>query len=62
MMGVIRVIPIHPLPESLRLLGNDGGVFLHAGDAGLGEFVQAKFLDILFRGKAEFFLDLDLDP
>ena len=61
-IGKVRVIPIHPLTETNRLVGDDGGEFFHALDALVGELVQTVSLDVVLGLEAELLLDLDLNP
>ena len=61
-LRVVRVVPVHPEAEPLRLLRDHGGEAIDARLALLDEAVDAVLLDIALRAEAEFLLDLDLDP
>ena len=60
--GVVRVVPVHPEAEPLRLLRNHLGEVCDAVLAVLDEFFDAVGLDIEFRVEAEFFFYLDFHP
>ncbi len=59
--GVVRVVPVHPHAEPLRLLGLDARVMSDAFLAALGELGEAVALDLALRIEAERLLHLDLD-
>src|SRR5574338_478312 len=59
---VIRVVPVHPLPEPGRLAAYLVGELRHALAAGAGEAVQPERLDVALRVELEVLLYLHLDP
>ena len=59
---VVVVVPVHPHPEPLRLLGLHLGEAGHALLAPLGELGEPVLLDLALRIEPELLLDLDLDP
>ena len=59
---VVGMLPVHPLPESDRLVGDHLGVGIHSFAAGLRELRQAERLDIRLAPEPEGTLDLDFHP
>ncbi len=57
-----RVVPVHPVPEPLALLGLAGREGQHALLAQADELGDPVRLDVALRGEAEVALDVDLDP
>ena len=61
-LGVVRVVPLHEVAETLGLAGDDVGEVVDACFALVHELADAVGLDLLFRLEALFFFDFDLDP
>ena len=61
-VGVVGVVPVHPLGEPKRLLGDLVGEALDALLARVDEAVDAVGLDVALRREAELSLHLHLDP
>ena len=61
-VGVIRPFPIHPQTQTLRLFGDDCGVFIDARAAFAGKIFHTKRQNIGFAPEAQRFLDFDFDP
>ena len=61
-VGVIGVVPLHPLTEPLRLVGDDAGEMLDTVNALLREVVHTVIFDVLFRLEAELFFNLNFYP
>ena len=59
---VVAVLPVHPHPEPLALLGLLRGKSVHARLAQLHEAVDPERLDLALVIEAQLALDLDLDP
>ena len=60
--GVVVVVPVHPHPEPLGLLGDHLGELGDALAAAGGELGEAVRLDLALGVQPERLLDLDLDP
>src|SRR5215213_9238237 len=58
---VVRVVPVHPHPEPLRLFRLNSGEVRDALLAALRELGEPVLLDLALGVEAERFLDLDLD-
>ena len=58
----VGVRPIHPLPESDRLVGLDSGVSIHPLAAAVGEFGDAVRFDVALGVEPKLPLDLDFEP
>ena len=61
-MGVVGVVPVHPLTEANGLAGLDAGEGFDAGAAGVGEGFQAKGFDVALGVEAQVFFDFNLQP
>ena len=61
-VGVVGVIPVHPLTESLRLLCDNARVFLYSLDTFVGKLIKTVSLDIVLCLKSELLLNLNLYP
>ena len=61
-VGVVAVLPVHPHPEPLALLGLLRRKSVHARLAQLHEAVDPERLDLPLVVEAQLALDLDLDP
>ena len=61
-VGVIGVVPVHPLAQALGLFRDDAGEFLHTVHALAREFIHAIGFDIALAGEAQLLFHLDLDP
>ena len=61
-VGVVGVIPVHPLTESYRLLGDDARELLYTLDTLFGELIKTVSFDIVLGLKAKLLFNLDLDP
>ena len=59
---LVRVIPVHPVAQPLRLFGLSCGEAEHAAFAFVDEVVNAVLVDGGLRAQAELLFDLDLDP
>ena len=61
-VGVIGVVPLHPLTETLRLVGDDAGEVLDTVNALFRKVIHAVVFDVFFRLEAKLLFDLNLDP
>ena len=61
-VGEVGVIPIHPLTETLRLLGDNAREFFYALDTLIGELVKAVLLDVVLGFEAKLLFNLNLYP
>ena len=61
-VGIIGVVPLHPLTESLGLVGDDAREMLDTVNAFFREVVHAVVFDVLFGFEAELLFDLNLNP
>ena len=59
---VVRLVPVHPLPEPLGVLGQLARIRRHPLTAGDGELVEAVLLDLGLGVEPELLLDPHLDP
>ena len=59
---LIRVVPVHPVTQSLRLFGLSSREAEDSALAFIHEFVDAEFVDGVLRAKPQLFLHFDLNP
>ncbi len=59
---VVRVVPVHPVAEPDRLIGDALGIFPDALLAAIDELGDAIRFDIALALESELFFDLDFDP
>ena len=58
----VRFVPVHPVAETLRLLGLTCGELEDSLFALVDKLVDAELGDIVFRAEIHFLLDFHLDP
>ena len=61
-VGVVGVIPVHPLTESYGLLGDNARELLNTLDTLVGELIKTVSLDVVLGLKAKLLLNLNLNP